>query len=156
MKIDNILVALDGSPRQPPVLAAAADLAVRYGAQLVLLRAIGVPPEIPPEAWQSPSMTLESFLQGKAQDSLQAALKALPEALQQSARVETVVAASWQGICVTAERINADLIVIGSHGYGGLDRLLGTTAARVVNHAQCAVLVVRPPSLPGIAGASHA
>jgi len=33
--------------------------------------------------------------------------------------------------------------VIGSHGYGGLDRLLGTTAARVVNHADRNVLIVR-------------
>jgi nucleotide-binding universal stress UspA family protein len=44
------------------------------------------------------------------------------------------------------------LIVIGSHGYGGLDRVLGTTAARVVNHALCSVLVVRPPE----AQAAHA
>ena len=33
--------------------------------------------------------------------------------------------------------------MIGSHGYGGLDRILGTTAARVVNHALCSVFVVR-------------
>ena len=38
------------------------------------------------------------------------------------------------------------LIVIGSHGYGGIDHLLGTTAARVVNHADRPVLVVRGPS----------
>ena len=37
----------------------------------------------------------------------------------------------------------ADLVVIGSHGYGGLDRLLGTTAAKVANRAPCSVLVVR-------------
>jgi nucleotide-binding universal stress UspA family protein len=36
-----------------------------------------------------------------------------------------------------------DLIVIGSHGYDALDRLLGTTAAKVVNHADRSVLVVR-------------
>jgi universal stress protein F len=34
-------------------------------------------------------------------------------------------------------------VVIGSHGYGGLDRVLGTTAAKIVNHASCSVLVVR-------------
>ena len=36
-----------------------------------------------------------------------------------------------------------DLIVIGSHGYGAIDRVLGTTAAKVVNHADRTVLVVR-------------
>lgn len=39
----------------------------------------------------------------------------------------------------------ADVIFIGSHGYCGLDRLLGTTAAKVVNHATCSVFVVRAP-----------
>ena len=37
----------------------------------------------------------------------------------------------------------ADLIVIGAHGYGRLDRLLGTTASKVVNHADRDILVVR-------------
>jgi len=32
---------------------------------------------------------------------------------------------------------------MGSHGYGFLERLVGTTAARIVNHARCSVLVVR-------------
>ena len=40
------------------------------------------------------------------------------------------------------------MIVIGSHGYGGLDRILGTTAARVVNHALCSVFVVRESEIP--------
>jgi nucleotide-binding universal stress UspA family protein len=44
-----------------------------------------------------------------------------------------------------ARSVEADLIVIGSHGYAGFDRLLGTTAAKVVNHAHCSVLVVREP-----------
>jgi nucleotide-binding universal stress UspA family protein len=35
------------------------------------------------------------------------------------------------------------LIVIGSHGFSGIDRLLGTTAGRVVNHADRSVIVVR-------------
>ncbi len=46
-----------------------------------------------------------------------------------------MLATPWQGLCTIAEGCEADLIVIGSHGYGGLDRVLGTTAARVVNHA---------------------
>jgi nucleotide-binding universal stress UspA family protein len=51
-----------------------------------------------------------------------------------------------------AEEIGADLIVIGSRGFGGLKRaLLGNVADSVVRHAHCPVLVVRPPqgtSLP--------
>jgi len=54
------------------------------------------------------------------------------------------VGTAWNTLCSVARDEQAELIVIGSHGYGGIDRLLGTTAARVVNHADCSVLVVRP------------
>ena len=42
-----------------------------------------------------------------------------------------------------AERINADLIVVGSHGRHGLARLLGSGANAIVNGAQCDVLLIR-------------
>ncbi|MFK7817338.1 MAG: universal stress protein [Planctomycetaceae bacterium] len=43
-----------------------------------------------------------------------------------------------------AEQVNADLIVIPSHGYSGLKRvLLGSTAERVIRHASCPVYVLR-------------
>ena len=57
--------------------------------------------------------------------------------------VEVKIGTPWSAICDEAKKIKADLIVIGSHGYGTLDRILGTTAAKVVNHAECSVLVVR-------------
>lgn len=43
-----------------------------------------------------------------------------------------------------AERWNADLIVLGSHGHGAIGRLLlGTVSQAVAAHAQCSVLIVR-------------
>jgi nucleotide-binding universal stress UspA family protein len=45
-----------------------------------------------------------------------------------------------------ARREHADLVVVGSHGRTGLDRLvLGSVASFVVSHAPCSVLVVKPP-----------
>jgi len=41
----------------------------------------------------------------------------------------------WRAVVEAAVRERADLIVIGSHGYGGIDRLLDTTAAKIVDHA---------------------
>jgi nucleotide-binding universal stress UspA family protein len=49
-------------------------------------------------------------------------------------------------IVETAEEMNADIIVVGSHGYSRWERLLlGSTSDSVVHHAPCSVLVVRTP-----------
>ncbi len=61
------------------------------------------------------------------------------------ARVETEVrmgAASGQ-ILQSAEDSNADLIMIASHKPGLSDYFIGSTAARVVRHAQTSVLIAR-------------
>lgn len=43
-----------------------------------------------------------------------------------------------------AKKVNADLIVVPSHGYHGVKRLLlGSTAERIIRHAHCSVLVLR-------------
>jgi nucleotide-binding universal stress UspA family protein len=43
-----------------------------------------------------------------------------------------------------ARKWSADLIVLGSHGYTGLKRLLlGSVALFVVSHAPCSVEIVR-------------
>jgi nucleotide-binding universal stress UspA family protein len=44
----------------------------------------------------------------------------------------------------------ADVIVLGSHGRTGLNRLLlGSVSESVVRHAPCSVQIVREPRLPG-------
>jgi len=48
-------------------------------------------------------------------------------------------------IVASAERSNADLIVMGSRGHGGLRRaVLGSVARDVLQHAHCSVLIVHP------------
>jgi nucleotide-binding universal stress UspA family protein len=50
----------------------------------------------------------------------------------------------------TAKALDADLIVIATHGNTGLrEALLGSTAQRVVTQAHCPVLTVRPPPEEG-------
>lgn len=45
-------------------------------------------------------------------------------------------------VLAVAEKIKADLIVVGSHDRHGLGRLLGSGAQAVANHAKCDVLIV--------------
>lgn len=138
----KILVCLDASPRAPRVLTAAIDLARRTGARLTLFRSVGVPPEIVQEdvIGIKPSDLMERLV-ASAKESLARHQAEVSNELLEAAEVK--VGTPWSAICETAREVGADLIVIGSHGYGGLDRLLGTTAAKVVNHAECSVLVVR-------------
>ena len=49
----------------------------------------------------------------------------------------------YEIILKTADDINADIIVMGSHRPELKDYLLGPNAARVVRHANCSVMVVR-------------
>lgn len=47
-------------------------------------------------------------------------------------------------ICAVAQQEQCDLVVVGSHGYGVVDRvLMSSVSDYVVHHAHCAVLVVR-------------
>jgi len=139
----RILVALDASPRAPGVLAAATRLAELAGAKLVVFRAIGVPPEMPRQVLTITDARLDDFLRSNAHADLERiAAEVRPELIETFA---TMFATGWDGICRAGREYDADLIVIGSHGYGGIDRVLGTTASKVVNHADRNVLVVRTP-----------
>ncbi len=139
----RILVGVDGSPRAPTVLAAAARLATIAEAKLVLFRAIALPPELPQEVLAMPTARVEDILRSAAHAELDKLASAIDPALIE--RITTELATPWDGITREAKKVDADLIVIGSHGYGGLDRLLGTTAAKVVNHADRNVLIIRTP-----------
>jgi universal stress protein F len=137
----RILVALDGSPQAPRVLEAAARLAELVGGKLVLYRAITVSPDLPRHVLVETDRRLEDTLLANARDDLGGAAAHLRPNLVE--KLVTAFAIPWDGICRAARECEADLIVIGSHGYGGIDRILGTTAGKVVNHADRNVLVVR-------------
>lgn len=138
----KILVCLDTSPRAPHVLAAAIDLARRTKAKLVLFRSVGLPPELAHDDvfGVSPNTLLERLLT-TAKEGLMRYRSDVPDELFEG--LEVRVGTPWNAICAEAKSVGADLVMVGSHGYGGLDRVLGTTAAKVVNHAECSVLVVR-------------
>jgi nucleotide-binding universal stress UspA family protein len=137
----TILVGLDGSARSADVLDAALRLARATSARLSLFRAVGVPLEVPAVAWSLAPEQLEKVLEDEARTALERLARDLPA--EMVVGVSVALGTPWNAICEAARRENADLIVIGSHGYGGVDRVLGTTAAKVVNHADRSVLVVR-------------
>jgi universal stress protein F len=139
--MDRILVGLDASPRSQQVLTAAQHLATRAGGKLLLFRAVGLSREIPVEAYAMSPTEISDLIRRQAQNYLDDLLATLPEDLRLGSIA--MIGVPWQAICEAAKQHHVDLIMIGSHGYAGLDHLIGTTAAKVVDHAACSVLVVR-------------
>ena len=138
--IRSVLVALDGSSRAAGVFDAAAELAAPFGAHLHLFRAVQVPPEFPPAGASSHADPLPQHL---AQEAWRAILEVTQRApgLGFTIRVDASMQ-PWRAILTASEELAVDLIVLGSHGYHGLDHLLGTTAAKVANLARRNVLVI--------------
>lgn len=140
----KLLVALDGSPRASGVLSAATALATRLDAKLVLLRATAIGGELPIEAYASDPDEISRILCDRALADLEVlAAPAAKQGLVAAIRAEPGPA--WRVIEDVAKGEDVDLIVIGAHGYGTFERMLGTVAAKVVDHADRPVFVVRAP-----------
>ena len=83
-------------------------------------------------------------------DVIKTAMKTAKESLEALVRAaglkaDSEVRSGTPGptILASADECGADLIIVGSHKPGLQDYFLGSTAARVVRHSQCSVLVMR-------------
>jgi len=141
----TILVASDGSKFSVDAARDAVALAKGSGAKLVAVSVV-------PSETASPFDIVHSQMQRGlvAQEELRVAKKALEDLVavgeEAGVPVEAVLADGRpsEAILETAESKGADLIVVGSHGRTGLERLLmGSVTERVVGNAECAVLVVK-------------
>lgn len=140
----KILVALDSSPVAPKVLAEAALFARTFGAELVLLRAVGLPTELPPEAFAMTPDNVTTLLFETAEKDLAGLAATLPDVA--TARRIVRVGTAWRVVCDVADEEQVDLVMIGAHGHRFIDRVLGTTTQRVVSHTERSLYIVRPPA----------
>jgi nucleotide-binding universal stress UspA family protein len=139
----RILLATDGSSHAELAAMKAVELAKSTGARL---HVVAVGRTFPAAVYDVYTEAWREDLRREAQEVLDAQVKKIEEAggtvaiahLKMNERRD-------EAIVHLAEEIDADLIVIGSRGFGGLKRaLLGNVADSVVRHAHCPVLVVRP------------
>ena len=139
----RILLATDGSSHAALAAMKAVELAKSTGARL---HVVAVGRTFPAAVYDVYTEAWREDLRREAQEVLDAQVKKIEEAgstvaiahLKMNERRD-------EAIVHLAEEIDADLIVIGSRGFGGLKRaLLGNVADSVVRHAHCPVLVVRP------------
>ncbi|WP_149799621.1 universal stress protein [Halorubrum xinjiangense] len=139
---DRILVPTDGSPEGELAVCHALDLAAVHGASV---RAIYVV-----DTARYAGMPMETTWEGVGDllyDDGEAALETVCElAADRDVDVETAVVegSPSREIITHAEEAGCDLVVMGTHGRGGIDRLLlGSVAEKVVRGSSVPVLTVR-------------
>jgi nucleotide-binding universal stress UspA family protein len=149
MTIKTIVVGTDLGESGHRAMQLAIPTAQSTGATLWLVHAseLGLEhawPDLPLGA-RAAAQALRERLQGRFQNSLQEleSERKQCEALGLSCQTSCEEGRPWETILRTAVAVNADLIVVGDPaGAVGLpERLLGSTAERVVRQAPCSVLV---------------
>jgi nucleotide-binding universal stress UspA family protein len=142
----RIIVPTDFSSCAEEAWRIAQGLAGMSGAELVLTHVLT----------EAPLFREGPFIMPKVREVFEAARSFGEAALEEwvgkaraeglSARAALRTGVVYQEIVALAVDERADLVVIGTHGRGGIDRaLLGSVADRVVRLARCPVLTVREP-----------
>jgi len=146
MKIEKILFPTDFKGSDNALLYAI-DLTKQYNATLFIIHIIY--DVIQTTGWDVPHLPLEQLDKDLTASSEQKLDEFAEETVRDLDKVEkrTITGVPYQEIVQFAEDEKIDLIVIGTHGRTGLDRVFfGSTAERVVRMAPCPVLSVRIPS----------
>lgn len=133
----HILLAADFAEPGKKCILKAQAMAAQYKAKLTVLHAVE---PLPAYAMSyMGSVNLEEEMLAQAQLSLEKLIKDF-SLTDTDARIE--LGSIKASILNTAKTIKADLIIIGSHGRHGFERLIGSTASAVLQGAECDVLVV--------------
>lgn len=146
----RILVPLDGSTFAERALPLATALARSSGATLYLVHAHAPLIVLGPGPYALRGMaTIDSENDGKRRASERAYLERLGSEVARSGGLRVNVAmVDWpipEALCDYVARADIDLVVMTTHGRGGIERLwLGSVADAFVRHSHVPVLLVRP------------
>jgi nucleotide-binding universal stress UspA family protein len=132
--LNRVLVATDGSDYSAGAIRTGVALAKAHGAHLIGLSIALYNPEY---------STLVPNLGEEAEKRAREALASFTAEAGDEAETITIEASDpYQGILDGAKQSRADIIVIGRRGKRGLARMMvGDATAKVIGHADCAVLV---------------
>lgn len=147
--MSTVLMATDGSDRAQAALTRGVEILGRDH-RFVLLSV--VPPAFIPSATVGPmdshplviDPAVEAEVERNERDAATTSLTDLARSLGVDGRPLVEVGDPGPTICSVAEQEAVDVVVIGSHGHGWLQRvLIGSVSKHVLHHAPCPVLVIR-------------
>jgi nucleotide-binding universal stress UspA family protein len=144
----RILLPVDGSSFSDAAVNEVASRPWPASSEVKIVTAFQVPMTPTPEVWALPEDyfdKLERMARHQAQTVIDSAVAKLTNTLDESITVTSEVLAGSPRAAILDEAVRwqADLIVMGSHGYGVWHRfLLGSVSQAVVSHANCSVEVV--------------
>jgi len=146
----RILVPVDFSEHGQRAMDHAVALARAVGAEVVLFHAFErpTPPKVPATDAKLRAYLAEAVAEARARlEHLAAAQEGV------TVRALTVEGRPADEILAALRDEDCDLVCMGSHGRGALrEVLMGSVTERVLHHAPCPVLVVRPPARGAAAG----
>ena len=135
----NILVATDLLESSQFLITLAQEVSKAHQASLDVLHVI----EPPMSAEYAAALGFATFPDPSTEGAT-LVLKALAEANNIAPERQHVEVGHVRSkIIEMAEKLNCELIIIGSHAKPGISQLLGRTAHSVIHHATCDVLMAR-------------
>lgn len=141
----HLLIPTDGSESSARAIAKGAALAKALGARLTLMTAV-VPASdvLAGAAYKAADNPMNEAARTAAQYWLDSALVMATQAGVLAEQLMMQERSVYESILAAARQQEADLIVMGSHGAGALERLLlGSQTQRVLAHTNLPVLVLR-------------
>ncbi|MEO7762511.1 MAG: universal stress protein [Casimicrobiaceae bacterium] len=146
----HLLAATDGSELSNLAVDHAIELAKQLGARLTLLHVAGqYPPPMLVDGTVFPTLPQDEYDAAAAKQSKAALDPCLDRARVAGVDCEAIHesdSAAWHAIMEVAARADCDIIVMGSHGRGGIASLvMGSQTQKVLHHTNLPVLVVRQP-----------
>lgn len=139
--LERIVVPTDGSEHADAALECGLDVARHHDAIVHVLSVVDVTPAGIDDRNDLRLERLESHAKGVVADAVEAA-----ESGGLEAAGEVRYGSTDREIGAYADEVDADLLVMGTHGRSGVDRLLlGSVTERVLRTATAPVLTVRAP-----------
>lgn len=147
----KILLAIDGSSCSDEAIEETGRRPWPDGSTIKVLTAFELPLPPTPEAWTMPPSYLDELdrlARTHAQEIVDQAVEKLKLKAGNAVAISGAAAPGTPRTVIldVAEEWGANLIILGSHGYGAWERfLLGSVSQSVVSHAKCSVEVIRCP-----------